>query len=367
MPKGGTYVVTPLKNDDPLNGVSTLDLVWIQRHILGVETLKTPYNLIAADANKDGRIAASDLVELRKLILGTTAQFSNNTSWRFVDRGYTFQDIQNAHAEAFPEVYQIDLLNADMTTDFTAVKVGDVNQSATVSDAAAPTEVRSAEKLILTTHNAAFEAGKEVLIPVRVESAASLAGFQFTMAFDNELLTLTGVNPGSINLNDNNLGFSRLSDGILTFSWNESKAVHVSGDATLFTLVFTSRDRGSLEEAIQINSSITTAEAYDDQASVLPVLWKVNERTSQDAYALYQNIPNPFRETTVVGFDLPATMDVTFTLHDVTGKTIRTMQINGTKGYNQLEINKQSLTPGVMYYSLKAGDFSATRKMVVIE
>ncbi len=367
MPKGGSYTVRPEKNDDPLNGVSTLDLVWIQRHILALEKLNTPYNLIAADANKDGRIAASDLVELRKIILGTTAQFSNNKSWRFVDKGYVFQDPQNAHAEAFPEVYNIDLLNADMITDFTAIKVGDVNQSASVSDAGNSTEVRSAEKLVLSTNNASFDAGREVLIPVKLESAANLSGFQFTVEFDNELLTLTGVNPGNVNMNDNNLGFAHLSDGILTISWNEAKSVNLSGDATLFTLVFTARDHGSVDESIQINSAVTAAEAYDDHASILPVAWKVNQRGGQDAYALYQNVPNPFRETTVIGFDLPATMEVQFTLHDVTGKAVRTNTINGVKGYNSLEISKQSLTPGVMYYSLKAGDFSATRKMVVIE
>ncbi len=367
MAVGGTYTVMPEKNDDPLNGVSTLDLVWIQRHILGLDKLQTPYSLIAADATKDGRIAASDLVELRKLILGTTTQFSNNKSWRFVDKSYTFQDPQNAQGEAFPEVFHIDLLNADMTTDFTAIKVGDVNQSARVSEAGASTDIRSAERLVLTTPNKQFESGKEVVVPVTLEMAASLSGFQFTVAFDNELLTLTGVNPGTVNLNDNNLGFANLAEGLLTVSWNEARPMNMSGNAILFTLVFAARDNGSIEEAIQLNSTVTQAEAYDEHASILPVSWKVSQRSGQDAYALYQNTPNPFRETTVIGFDLPATMDVQFTLHDVTGKSIRSVTINGVKGYNSLEINKNDLNPGVMYYSLKAGDFSATRKMVVIE
>ncbi|MBK8887357.1 MAG: hypothetical protein IPN46_12765 [Saprospiraceae bacterium] len=37
MDNGGTYTVSPEKNDDHLNGVSTLDLVMMQRHILGLE------------------------------------------------------------------------------------------------------------------------------------------------------------------------------------------------------------------------------------------------------------------------------------------------------------------------------------------
>ena len=62
--------VSASKTDDYTNGVSTLDLVLIQRHIfLGLTKLDSPEKLLAADVNKDGKVTASDLVELRKLIL----------------------------------------------------------------------------------------------------------------------------------------------------------------------------------------------------------------------------------------------------------------------------------------------------------
>ena len=51
MPAGGDYNVLPSKDDDHLNGISTLDLILIQRHILGIEELSSPYQLIAADVN----------------------------------------------------------------------------------------------------------------------------------------------------------------------------------------------------------------------------------------------------------------------------------------------------------------------------
>ncbi len=58
------------RNDAYRNGVSTLDLVRIQKHLLGIEPLTSPYDLIAADANNSQSVSAIDLVELRKLILG---------------------------------------------------------------------------------------------------------------------------------------------------------------------------------------------------------------------------------------------------------------------------------------------------------
>lgn len=57
-----------------LDGVSTLDLVRIQRHILGIQPFKNKYNLAAADCNDNGSVTASDLAELRKLLLGITSK-----------------------------------------------------------------------------------------------------------------------------------------------------------------------------------------------------------------------------------------------------------------------------------------------------
>ena len=90
LPTGGDYTITPEKNVNPLNGVSTFDLVLISKHILGIQTLDTPYKQIAADVNKSGSITAFDMVQLRQLILNITTEFPSNESWRFVDAAHAF-------------------------------------------------------------------------------------------------------------------------------------------------------------------------------------------------------------------------------------------------------------------------------------
>ncbi|MBK8721644.1 MAG: hypothetical protein IPL95_05045 [Saprospiraceae bacterium] len=57
---------------------------------MAVEELKTPYKRIAADINNDGKISTADMVELRKLILFINDNFTSNTSWKMVDKAYTF-------------------------------------------------------------------------------------------------------------------------------------------------------------------------------------------------------------------------------------------------------------------------------------
>ena len=54
----GDMTVSASKTDDYTNGVSTLDLVLIQRHILGLTKLDSPEKLLAADVNKDGKVTA---------------------------------------------------------------------------------------------------------------------------------------------------------------------------------------------------------------------------------------------------------------------------------------------------------------------
>ena len=368
MPTGGKYLISPEKNDDPMNGISTLDLVLIQRHILGLEKLNTPYKLIASDINKDGKITAADLTELRKLILGTTNSFANNKSWRFVDKAYRFADATSAHGEAFPEIYSINNLNSNMVTDFVAIKTGDVNGNAKTSNLDNNVETRTSKTLALYTADQKIESGKEVIVPVVVTKADAISGMQFTLSFDADVLAVTSIDPAGININDSHLGFSKTADGILTISWNDAKITNLKENQTLFNITFIARNDGKLADVLKVNSEVTVAEAYNVENKVMNVAFNVESRDkSVTGYDLKQNTPNPFKEASIIGFDLPGDMPATMTVYDVSGKVIKSVQIQGAKGYNTFEINKSELHTGILYYTLKAGEFNATKKMVVLE
>ncbi|MEM8909228.1 MAG: hypothetical protein AAGD05_15385, partial [Bacteroidota bacterium] len=126
------YMLTPEKNDGPLNGISTYDLVLISKHLLGIELLDSPYKIIAADVNRSGTLTAFDLVELRKLILFINTTFPDNTSWRFVEADYIFPDPTDPFATTFPEEISLNDVDFSVSADFIAIKVGDVNASATM-------------------------------------------------------------------------------------------------------------------------------------------------------------------------------------------------------------------------------------------
>jgi len=126
-----TYTISPFYDNMPTNGVTTADLVLINKHILGVQLIADPYKLIAADANSSKAITVQDIIALRRLILHVDSDFNNNTSWRFVPKIYVFPDPANPWAEVFPEMYTINNVSpGNYEVDFIAIKIGDVNGSA---------------------------------------------------------------------------------------------------------------------------------------------------------------------------------------------------------------------------------------------
>ena len=116
-----------------------------------------------------------------------------------------------------------------------------------------------------------------------------------------------------------------------------------------------------------INSNITKAEAYvGSDLSIVDI--DVDNTSGSADFALYQNEPNPFTATTVIGFVMPEAADATLTVYDVTGKVITVLNGNYAKGYNEIELSKSDLgAAGVLYYQLDSGDFTATKKMIIIE
>jgi hypothetical protein len=82
---------------------------------------------------------------------------------------------------------------------------------------------------------------------------------------------------------------------------------------------------------------------------------------------LYQNYPNPFNPTTVISFQLPVTSEVTLKVYDVLGNEVATL-VNEEQqpGVYEVEFDGSSLTSGIYFYQLKAGNNSQIKKMVLL-
>lgn len=364
---GGNYTIAPSKTDDYMNGISTLDLLHIQRHILGIQELDNPYKLIAADVNNDKNISVSDISELRKLILGLVDSFSNNDSWKIFVKAYQFNDGLAAQNENLPLVFDIENMQTNQNVDFVAVKIGDIDNDAIANANETRLQTRSSNNLNLAVENQKMNSGTPSEVPVYVTERTELAGFQFTIHFDADRFNLVSVNSTLLGITDNNFGFRYLADGIITVSYNREVPFTLEKGESLINLTLQPKSTTTLDDALSISSEVTKAEAYDYNLRLMNVDLNVEDRAI-DGIVLLQNTPNPFKSITTIGFELPEAADATFTIYDVTGRTVKVIKNTYRKGYNSIEINKDELgIAGVLYYTLESGDFKATKKMVVIE
>jgi len=129
VPEFLKYVLRPHYNSSASKGVTTLDLVWMQRHILGLAEFDNAYDVIASDVNNNDNVNSADLLVMRKMILGVITKWPNEQdNWRFVDSSFVFSDIYEPFE--FPDSIVIDqLVDTTSASNFIAIKVGDVNGS----------------------------------------------------------------------------------------------------------------------------------------------------------------------------------------------------------------------------------------------
>lgn len=367
------YYVEPNRATSYTEGVSTLDLVLIQRHILGIQELDSPYKIIAADINNSTSVSAADIVQLRKLVLGIYDELPNNNSWRFVDAEQTFVD--PSYPFPFSEKVEIDQLEQDEEgVNFIGVKIGDVNSSyesnATYNG---DTEVRNAYEI--TTDEMAIVPGEVVTITLKASNEISTNGLQLSLDFDTDNLAYVGTTGGStLSLTDNNLGLTDISNGMIHISIDAAQAVTLDAGDEIVSLSFLASEKAMISEVINLNRRALTPEIYTDnngQISTEDLVLTIENRNGTISpsinFELMQNVPNPFDNNTTISFMLPQASAASLKVYDYTGRLLLERQDEFQKGYNQitLDINDIEAT-GILYYQLDTKTHSASRKMIVI-
>ena len=93
---------------------------------------------------------------------------------------------------------------------------------------------------------------------------------------------------------------------------------------------------------------------------------------------LLANYPNPFNLETWIPFQLAQDSTVTAKIYDITGKQIRIIELGHIPAGNYVEVNKaiywggrtgdgEQVSSGTYFYQIEAGDYTDTRKMVILK
>ncbi len=352
------YELSVSKSDDVANGLSTLDIIMIQQHILAMRELSSAYRVIAADVNADEKVSALDLVELRKVILGSADQFSSEKSWTFVDA--TERYAESSAPWPISEVIDInDLRQHQRGQDFVAIKLGDVNGSAVANSLIAGT--RSQETVALTGPDVYFNSDELATVSLELTLDDISYGAQLSLDFDGAFV----ANP---RINGQRLAPEQyiIDRGVVSIS-----ADHINGYAswTLQLDVITDVD-APLSEILTISESVSPEVYVSEDLEIKSIALDLLE--SEDfagaEFELEQNKPNPFAGETTIGFMLPEAGFIDFSIFDMSGRQIYSVNEYRNAGPNELRVREAVLDQkGVLYYQLSAGENIATKKMVVMD
>lgn len=364
---GLDYQVMAELPDNYLNGVSTLDIILIAKHILGLQPLGSPYRMIAADVNGSGNISTIDVLLLRKLILNIETKLPGEKSWTFVDAHYEFPEPTNPWKESIPGTVSVENLHGHLVDqNLIAIKLGDVNGSAIPQQA----EARNAkEDCILYASDQYLEPGEWYNIDFKNTATQAIAGFQFTLEIDTDEVELSGIRHGLIR--EDHTGLAFLERGMIMVSWDATETDWVLPEEVasevMFGLRLKAKHGGKVSDFIKISSAVLEAEAYSNEHELMNVgLQFVGELPDGLNYELSQNRPNPFYEHTTIDFYLPEAAPTEFKVFDVNGRMIMQRSLAGQSGLNQLELSADDLpAQGIYYYRLESGQFAETKKMIL--
>jgi hypothetical protein len=101
------------------------------------------------------------------------------------------------------------------------------------------------------------------------------------------------------------------------------------------------------------------------KSTLVPVLTQ-NEIAGK--YELQQNFPNPFNPETMIKYSLAKVSFVTLKVYDITGKEVSVL-VNSeqTAGAHTVNFNAGNLSTGIYYYTINTGEYTETKKMVLIK
>jgi hypothetical protein len=92
-----------------------------------------------------------------------------------------------------------------------------------------------------------------------------------------------------------------------------------------------------------------------------------------EVFALHQNYPNPFNPVTSLRYDIPEDAPVNITIYDMMGRIVRSL-VNSKKaaGYHYIKWNatnnkNEPVSAGLYLYTIQAGEFTQTKKMVLLK
>ena len=220
--------------------------------------------------------------------------------------------------------------------------------------------------------NSSVKADELIRVPITINNGDNLTAGAFKIKYDASVLRAVAITPRPM-LNGA-YWQSRINEqiGEIRFAFAKSSPTKQSDDAALALLEF---------ESIGDVEGMTTDLVFHDvqiaeSISIKNINGSITFLPRQSS--LFQNYPNPFNPETWIPFHLAETTDVSISIYDIGGKLIRLLYLGEIPAgvyvakeraayWDGRNATGEKVSSGVYFYHLEAGDYSATRRMLILK
>jgi hypothetical protein len=209
-------------------------------------------------------------------------------------------------------------------------------------------------------------AGEEFTVSLRCDNPSAIAAYHMVFGFDADQVEVADVSRGEMFNTEEKVFFYEKARGdelMLDGAIFGGEAQFVEDE--IARIKFIARAEAELFSLENIELDVRNIEGEEIPASF--EVTRVIEPIIPTEFALSQNYPNPFNPTTVIEMALPVASDWTLTIYNIAGQ-----KVTGFNGYSEAGIHRISwdaaaMASGVYFYRFSAGDYTATKKMVLLK
>jgi len=213
----------------------------------------------------------------------------------------------------------------------------------------------------LEVDDAILNTGEIKKIDIRAAENIEMSGVQLQLHLSQ--LELLEVIPAVLDIDESNY---YVQSDRLSFSWTGEADVINDGDV-LFSLLVKAEQPTSISAAVYLKEAIA-AEFYSVvdgiiESGTVELTYVLDQETG--SLVVMQNQPNPFHDKTSVRFMTDASKMIDFSISDLSGRMLYSVQINAESGANEIIISAEQIPDhGMYYYTISDGEQSITKKML---
>ncbi|MFQ6092080.1 MAG: choice-of-anchor D domain-containing protein [bacterium] len=350
------YAVRPSKDGDWRDALAAYDASLVTRSIVGLETL-SDHQRIAADVTGNGTVSALDASQILQFVVGITDGFGIGKDWTFLPESRDYPVLDGDYAgQDF-----IGILYGDVSGNW-----GETNGVKLNGDCANRVEAPVAKGA----------PGQIIRVPIILLESEGVLAADIDLTYDPNLITPLSV--ASTPLTSEYLLEYRVTEGRIQIALAGAEPIEDCGEM--------------VETVCQVSPSARLSDSCP-----LELFLRLNEMwlplltgrftvasLSPPTYSLSQNYPNPFNPATTIHYALPdarrkrqdarqESFFVFLKIYNLLGQEVKTLvdeeQEPGyyTVTWDGRDSSGREVPSGIYFYRLKAGNYSSTKRMVLLK